>query len=141
MLSKCGVITHTHTLSLSLSVAPPTSLPPLSLFLSFPSLPLSPSLSSLVPDAEIMYLVSELISELPGLQEGQYRVLISHTSLLSSLLSYCSVPRHRHKELNNLLQKITVRMSLLYHYKYMCYRRSRDSRVKKYVVHYTVYYM
>jgi histidyl-tRNA synthetase len=90
MLSK-----HSGIISLSLSLS-----------LSFP--PTLPT-CSLVPDAEIMYLVSELISELPGLQEGQYRVLISHTSLLSSLLSYCSVPRHRHKELNTLLQKITVR--------------------------------
>lgn len=63
-----------------------------------------------------MYLISELISEVPGLQEGQYRILINHTSLLSSVLSYCSVPRHRHEELNSLLHKITVRMRMFNNY-------------------------
>ena len=86
---------HTKVFCAKLDLLPP---PPLSLSLS----------PSLVPDAEVMYLVSELISELPGLQEGQYRVLINHTSLLSSVLSYSSIPCHRHKELNNLLQRITV---------------------------------
>ncbi len=63
---------------------------------------------SLVPDAEVMCVVSEVISELPGLQEVQYNLVIGHTSLLASILSHCSIPVERHHELWPLLHKVTV---------------------------------
>ncbi|XP_064390621.1 eIF-2-alpha kinase GCN2-like isoform X2 [Halichondria panicea] len=67
----------------------------------------SPSQDSLVPDAEVMCVVSEVISELPGLQEVQYNLVIGHTSLLASILSHCSIPVERHHELWPLLHKVT----------------------------------
>ncbi len=63
---------------------------------------------SLVPDAEVMCVVSEVISELPGLQEVQYNLVIGHTSLLASILSHCSIPMERHHELWPVLHKVTV---------------------------------
>ena len=63
---------------------------------------------SLVPDAEVMYVVSEIINEVPGLQESQFNVLISHTSLLSSILTHCSIPEDKHCDAKTVLHKMTV---------------------------------
>jgi len=66
------------------------------------------SLCSPIADAEVMYVVSEIISELPGLQDGQFVVRVSHTSLLSSILTFCSIPEEKHAEALTLIYKITV---------------------------------
>lgn len=63
---------------------------------------------SLIADAEVMYVVSEIISELPGLQDNQFAVWMNHTSLLSSILTYCSIPVERHTESIALLYKMVV---------------------------------
>ena len=68
----------------------------------------SPSPGNLIPDAEVMYVVSEIINEIPGLQDLQLGIHISHTSLLSSILSHCSIPEERHVELQTLLHKVLV---------------------------------
>ena len=66
-----------------------------------PSLPLQ----SLVPDAEVMYVVSELVSELPSLQESVCSVCVSHTSLLTALLTHCSIPTETHPTVMSILSR------------------------------------
>lgn len=63
---------------------------------------------SLIPDAEVMHVVSEIISELPGLQDRHFRVWVNHTSLLSSVLTYCSIPEEKHSMVEKLLYKLMV---------------------------------
>jgi histidyl-tRNA synthetase len=63
---------------------------------------------SLVADAEVMYVVSEIIAELPGLQEHQFSIQINHTSLLSAILMHCSVSKEKHGAVLTLLHKMVV---------------------------------
>ena len=63
---------------------------------------------SLLADAEVMYVVSEVIAVLPGLQEAQFSLWVNHTSLLSSILTHCSVPEDKHPEAITLLHKMVV---------------------------------
>ena len=63
---------------------------------------------SLIPEAEVMCVVSEIINEVPGLQESQFTVWVNHTSLLSSILTHCSIPLERHLEVGSLMHKIDV---------------------------------
>lgn len=60
----------------------------------------------------MMYVVSEMISELPGLQELQFSLWVNHTSLLSSILTHCSVPEEKHPEAITLLHKMVVRRQI-----------------------------
>ncbi len=62
----------------------------------------------MVPDAEVLFVVSEIISELPGLQEVQYNLILGHTSLLGAVLSHFSIPVEHHHELLPVLHKINV---------------------------------
>lgn len=66
------------------------------------------SAASLVADAEVMYVVSEVIGEVPGLMEQQFCVWVSHTSLLSSILTHCSVAEEKHVEATKLLHSMMV---------------------------------
>ena len=63
---------------------------------------------SLIPDAEVMYVVTEIISEIPGLQNFQFSVWINHTSLLTSILKHCSIPEEKHDDVKVLLHKMMV---------------------------------
>lgn len=58
-----------------------------------------------------MYVVSEIIAELPGMQEHQFSVWLNHTSLLSAILTHCSIPEEKHSEALALLSKMVVRAS------------------------------
>lgn len=55
-----------------------------------------------------MYVVSEIINEVPGLQDFQFSIWLNHTSLLSSILTYCSIPEEKHSEVKGLLHKMVV---------------------------------
>ena len=100
-LSYYQVFTHSHmyiqppSLPLCcyyrLLLAPPLSLPP-----------------RLVPDAEVMYVVSEILSEVPRPQHWQYGVLVNHMRLLEAVLQHCSIPRERYSETATLLHRIAV---------------------------------
>ena len=81
-------------------------------FFSTPSGDLWCNLCSLIADAEVMYVVSEIIADLPGLQEHQFSVLINHTSLLSSILTHCSIPEEKHSEALPLLYKMVVSINV-----------------------------
>ncbi|XP_062510331.1 eIF-2-alpha kinase GCN2-like isoform X2 [Corticium candelabrum] len=58
---------------------------------------------SFVPDAEVIYLVSEVIAEFASLQRCGYSVFLNHTLLLSAILYHYSVPIHQHVNVCNTL--------------------------------------
>ena len=62
----------------------------------------------MIADAEVMYIVSEVIAELPGLKDHQYCLWINHTTLLASVLTHCSIPEEKHSEATALLYKMVV---------------------------------
>ena len=63
----------------------------------------------LVPDAEVMYVVSEVLAELPRPHHWQFTVLVGHVRLTEAILQHCSIPRERHGDAVALLHKIAVR--------------------------------
>lgn len=80
-----------------------------------------------LPDAEIIYIVSEVISELHGLlqvhqyvftaylftwivfQEQQFVIWLNHTSLLTAILSFCSIQPEEHAVVQKVLHRLIVR--------------------------------
>lgn len=64
---------------------------------------------SLVPDAEVLYVVSEVLAELPHPQHWQYTVLINHVKLTEAILQHCSIPKDRYNDVAALLHKTAVR--------------------------------
>ena len=62
-----------------------------------------------------MYVVSEVLSEVPRPQHLQYGVLVNHMRLLEAVLQHCSIPRERYSETATLLHRIAVSI--------MCERR------------------
>ena len=62
-----------------------------------------------------MYVVSEILSEVPRPQHWQYGVLVNHMRLLEAVLQHCSIPRERYSETATLLHRIAVSI--------MCERR------------------
>ena len=63
----------------------------------------------LVPDAEVMYVVSEILSEVPHPQHWQCAVLINHVKLTEAILQHCSIPAERYTDTAALLHKTAVR--------------------------------
>ena len=55
-----------------------------------------------------MYVVSEILSEVPRPQHWQYGVLVNHMRLLEAVLQHCSIPRERYSETATLLHRIAV---------------------------------
>lgn len=70
---------------------------------------------SLVPDAEVMYVVSEVLAELPHPHHWQYSVLVNHVKLTEAILQHCSIPKDRYNDVAALLHKTAV-----YHCKNKC---------------------
>ena len=63
----------------------------------------------LVPDAEVMYVVSEILSDVPHPQHWQCAVLINHMKLTEAILQHCSIPVERYTDAAALLHKTAVR--------------------------------
>ena len=86
---------------------------PLSPFFSqsLPVPPHPPTHPRLVPDAEVMYVVSEILSEVPRPQHWQFAVLVNHMKLLEAILQHCSIPRERYSDTAALLHRTAVRMN------------------------------
>ena len=63
---------------------------------------------SLVPDAEVMYVVSEVLAELPHPHHWQYSVLVNHVKLTEAILQHCSIPKDRYNDVAALLHKTAV---------------------------------
>ena len=73
--------------------------------------PAAPTHPRLVPDAEVMYVVSEILSEVPRPQHWQFAVLVNHMKLLEAILQHCSIPRERYSDTAALLHRTAVRMN------------------------------
>ncbi|KAI7805015.1 putative eukaryotic translation initiation factor 2-alpha kinase 4, partial [Triplophysa rosa] len=75
---------------------------------------ITPINSSLLPDAEAIYTVSEIISEFNALQDRNYIIYLNHTSLLKAVLLHSGVPEDKLTQASNILcdamsEKLTKR--------------------------------
>lgn len=73
-----------------------------------------PISNSLMPDAEAIYTVSEVIQEFSALQDRNYTVHLNHTSLLKAVLLHSGVPEDKLTQASNILcdamsEKLTKR--------------------------------
>ncbi|XP_034051262.1 eIF-2-alpha kinase GCN2 isoform X2 [Thalassophryne amazonica] len=64
---------------------------------------ITPVGSSLLPDAETIYTVSEIIQEFSALQERNYNIYLNHTSLLKAILLHSGVPEDKLSQASNVL--------------------------------------
>ncbi|CAL8286275.1 unnamed protein product [Lota lota] len=74
----------------------------------------TPVTNSLLPDAEVIYTISEIIQEFPALQERNYNIYLNHTSLLKAILLHSGVPEDKLSHASNILcdamsEKLTKR--------------------------------
>ncbi|XP_039993112.1 eIF-2-alpha kinase GCN2 isoform X2 [Xiphias gladius] len=75
---------------------------------------ITPVTNSLLPDAETIYTISEIVQEFPALQERNYNIYLNHTSLLKAILLHSGVPEDRLSQASNILcdamsEKLTKR--------------------------------
>ncbi|KAM9356242.1 eIF-2-alpha kinase GCN2 isoform 2-T2 [Pholidichthys leucotaenia] len=74
----------------------------------------TPVTNSLLPEAETIYTISEIIQEFPALQERNYDIYLNHTSLLKAILLHSGVPEDRLSQASSVLsdamnEKLTKR--------------------------------
>ncbi|XP_074548243.1 eIF-2-alpha kinase GCN2 [Halichoeres trimaculatus] len=75
---------------------------------------ITPVTNSLLPDAETIYTISEIIQEFPALQERNYNIYLNHTSLLKAILLHSGIPEDKLSQASNILcdamsEKLTKR--------------------------------
>lgn len=75
---------------------------------------ITPVTNSLLPDAETIYTISEIVQEFPALQERNYNIYLNHTSLLKAILLHSGVPEDKLSQASNVLcdamsEKLTKR--------------------------------
>ncbi|KAK3700276.1 hypothetical protein RRG08_033554 [Elysia crispata] len=58
---------------------------------------------SLIPDAEVLSIVQEIINKYPALQTRNYYVRINHMSVLRAVLLHCGIPENVHSKALALL--------------------------------------
>ncbi|XP_072425462.1 eIF-2-alpha kinase GCN2-like isoform X2 [Chiloscyllium punctatum] len=63
----------------------------------------TPITNNLLPDAEVIYTVFEIIQEFPVLQELNYSIYLNHTSLLKAVLLHCGIPEDKLQPVCNIL--------------------------------------
>ncbi|XP_062863394.1 eIF-2-alpha kinase GCN2 [Trichomycterus rosablanca] len=73
-----------------------------------------PVTASLLPDAETIYTISEVIQEFSALQERNYTLYLNHTSLLRAILLHSGVPEDKLNQASGILcdsmsEKLTKR--------------------------------
>uniref|UniRef100_A0A673HCI1 eIF-2-alpha kinase GCN2 n=1 Tax=Sinocyclocheilus rhinocerous TaxID=307959 RepID=A0A673HCI1_9TELE len=73
-----------------------------------------PISNSLLPDAEAIYTVSEVVQEFSALQDRNYTIHLNHTSLLKAVLMHSGVPEDKLTQASNILcdamsEKLTKR--------------------------------
>uniref|UniRef100_A0A3P8UA83 non-specific serine/threonine protein kinase n=2 Tax=Cynoglossus semilaevis TaxID=244447 RepID=A0A3P8UA83_CYNSE len=64
---------------------------------------ITPVTNSLLPDAETIYTISEIVQEFPALQERNYNIYLNHTSLLKAVLLHSGVPEDKLSQVSNIL--------------------------------------
>ncbi|XP_071963594.1 eIF-2-alpha kinase GCN2-like [Antedon mediterranea] len=63
---------------------------------------------TLIPDAEVLHVVTEIINEYPSLQARNYFIHINHTLLLTAILNHCGIPEKQHASVYNILSDAKV---------------------------------
>uniref|UniRef100_UPI00398EAC55 eIF-2-alpha kinase GCN2 isoform X2 n=2 Tax=Pristiophorus japonicus TaxID=55135 RepID=UPI00398EAC55 len=63
----------------------------------------TPVTNSPLPDAEVIYIIAEIIQEFPVLQERNYSIYLNHTCLLKAVLLHCEIPEDKHQQVCNIL--------------------------------------
>lgn len=63
---------------------------------------------SFFPDAEVMYVVSEVLAQFPELQQHNYKVLLTHTNLLPAILKHCGIAADMIREIYPILYSLSV---------------------------------
>lgn len=64
---------------------------------------ITPVTNSLLPDAETIYTICEIIQEFPALQERNYNIYLNHTSLLKAILLHSGVPEDKLSQASTIL--------------------------------------
>uniref|UniRef100_A0A667Z965 eIF-2-alpha kinase GCN2 n=1 Tax=Myripristis murdjan TaxID=586833 RepID=A0A667Z965_9TELE len=64
---------------------------------------ITPVSNSLLPDAETIYTISEIVQEFPALQERNYQIYLNHTSLLKAILLHSGVPEDKLSQASSIL--------------------------------------
>ncbi|KAK9533540.1 hypothetical protein VZT92_008652 [Zoarces viviparus] len=75
---------------------------------------ITPVTNSLLPDAEAIYTISEIVQEFPVLQERNYNIYLNHTSLFKAILLHSGVPEDKLSQASTILcdamsEKLTKR--------------------------------
>lgn len=70
-------------------------------------------LYSFLPDAEVIYVVSEVLAQFPELHDHNYKVLLTHTNLLSAVLGHCSIASDMKNDILSILRELMVWSPLL----------------------------
>ncbi|KAG7466333.1 hypothetical protein MATL_G00163870 [Megalops atlanticus] len=63
----------------------------------------TPVTNSLLPDAEAIYTISEIVQEFSALQERNYSIYLNHTSLLKAILLHSGIPEDKLSHASNIL--------------------------------------
>ncbi|XP_068436468.1 eIF-2-alpha kinase GCN2 isoform X2 [Clinocottus analis] len=75
---------------------------------------ITPVTNSLLPDAETIYTISEIVQEFAVLQERNYNIYLNHTSLFKAVLLHSGVPEDKLSQASTILcdamsEKLTKR--------------------------------
>lgn len=62
---------------------------------------------NLMPDAEILYIVNEIIKDLVGLKNKHFLVRLNHTLLIKAILLHCGI-KENHKDVFAVLSDARV---------------------------------
>ncbi|CAH1116543.1 unnamed protein product [Phaedon cochleariae] len=65
----------------------------------------SPTEGSLMSDAEIIYMVCEILNELPGVKNKHFVIRINHTMLLTAILLHCGI-KDKHQEIFTMISDV-----------------------------------
>ncbi|XP_061166164.1 eIF-2-alpha kinase GCN2-like [Saccostrea echinata] len=68
----------------------------------------TPNLGSLIPDAEVVLLVQEIISEFPVLQQRNYYIKVNHVMILHAILQHCGVPGDQFTDVLHILSGVKM---------------------------------
>lgn len=65
---------------------------------------ISPTPGNFLMEAESVYIVWEIINELPSLQERNFIIRLNHTSLLQAVLMYCGIDKEKYQDIYSILR-------------------------------------
>ncbi|XP_050471218.1 eIF-2-alpha kinase GCN2 isoform X3 [Bombus huntii] len=65
---------------------------------------INPTPDNLLMEGELIYIVWEIINELPPLQERNFTIRLNHTSLLQAVLMYCGVDKEKYQDIYSILR-------------------------------------